>query len=114
MNDKEEISLYDLNIEELWLTLKKTLEENNLTKEYEQEHEKIKNGYKLRVDIRYLFENKGWYEEYPTSKKVRIQGHGKYPLIPFLDEIDTRKIAMIKIIEENQEEKGITTPRGTR
>lgn len=107
--------LINMNIGELWKLFNDTLakeDENGrkLMETYRNEYHYIKNGIKLRVLIQYL--TKQWYEEYPTSKKVSIKGHGKFSLELFLWEKEEREHMMREIISRHLENETLTIPRG--
>ena len=98
----EEILTWDL--EKLW-NFYVMIKENRDDKEYHQ----IKFGTKLIIPIRYLIEE--WYEMYPTTKKVRVLGFGKFNITEFTDEIEEREKALRKAIEEEIQEDEIAEPR---
>lgn len=52
-----------------------------------------------------------WYEEYPSSRTVKVYGYGKYDINTFQEEKEKRETIMRTIIIENADDGGITEPR---
>lgn len=104
---KDPDKVYEWDLTTLWEILN-TLEKEEL-QEYEEEYYKIKFGYNVMVPISYLTEN--YYEDYPTTKKVKVLGYGKYNFQDFYDELDERKHAMRQIILDNIRDEDKIIPR---
>lgn len=103
-----------LDIHSLWNAYLILLEEIDaegkpLKEIYEDRTHKIKYGIRLNLPIWYL--TKQWYEEYPTSRKVKVVGHGKYPLDKFMEEKEEREQLMREALLDNIDDEGVTTPR---
>lgn len=62
----------------------------------------IKNGFKIKFPIHYLIEE--WYNLYPSTKRVSIQGYGKFKMDDFMEEVDKRKALLRTVIMENIED----------
>lgn len=92
--------------EQLWNTFKHITRDNP---EYKQEFQIVKNGINLKFPIHYIIQ--GWYNTWPRSKTVTVEGHGRTHLTNFLDEIELRNEIMQDIIIENIETNNITEPR---
>ncbi len=112
MIDTENIG--SLNIRELWNTfivlLDSTDEEGKQYMSYfQQEYSQVKNGINVEFPIHYIIDK--WYEEYPSSKRVKILGYGKFSLSNFKEEIEKRETIMRRIILENMNESSLTEPR---
>lgn len=105
--------IYEWEIEKLWNTIKtyedEETERGKIKKIYKKEIETIKNGINLKIPIWYLI--KGWYIEYPNTKRVQVKGHGKVNIIEFMEEKERRENILRTIILENLEENTATEPR---
>lgn len=117
MTDTNELNIYTMDIEELWnLLLEKIEEEDEDTNTpyktiYAEEINNIKEGYRLKCRINYLFPSEDCLIKHHSSKKATIKGHGKYQLNDVEDEIDQRKATMRKIINATQKDNTNTRPR---
>lgn len=90
--------IYTWDIEKLWNAYNTIIEEGT-EKDYTKDTETIKNGKWIKIPIYYLTQH--WYEEYPSSGKVKIQGHPtKYSLGLFREEIELRESKMRSILKE--------------
>jgi hypothetical protein len=92
----------------LWNVVKKITHDAEGTIS-EQDIASIKMGITMDVPIWYITEE--WYEIYPASKKVKVQGFGKFQLVDFMQEKELRDNLMRNIILENIDENGIVTGR---
>lgn len=92
----------------LWNTLNaiKNDKENNIDKE---KYYKIKYGINIECPIWYITEE--WYELYPSSKKTKIKGYGKYNLSDFMQEKENRDELMRQEIINNLNDEGIMEGR---
>lgn len=61
--------------------------------------DKVKNGINAMFDVRVI--TNGYYEEFPKTKLVRLDGYGEMNLYAFLDELEERKEIMLKFIYDN-------------
>lgn len=116
MNEiNSEFNLYTATDEEVWRKLRETIttkksEGTNIELEEKETLDKIKNGYRIKVPYVYLY-REGYYEEYPSGKRVRILGYGKYPLKEFIEEKERRREECTRIIIKYTEEEPNTEIR---
>lgn len=106
--------IYEWTLEKLWKTVKTyeeeyTEKEITLKQQYKKELQIVKNGIKLKLPIHYLIY--GWYTEYPNTKGVKVQGHGVFNIMEFLEERERRENILRTIILENLEDESTTEPR---
>lgn len=100
---KEPEDILTWDIEQLWNAIN-TIE--GVKDDYKQLYQKIKWGFRLKCRITYLFPERKWYEEFANSGRVNIQGHGKFKINDFIDEVEKREETMRKILYENWEIQG--------
>lgn len=98
----DELLEWDLN--KLWNALNQTEETKQKTKD------KAKNGIKLTIPVWYITQE--WYNINPSTKTVRILGHGTYKIEDFMQEIEDRKKIIIQELLELMENEGAIEPRG--
>ena len=71
--------------------------------------QKVKHGINMNFPIWYIHQE--WYSTNPSTGRVTIQGHGKWKLQDFLEELEQRRLLMLKTIEEEINTPGTTIPR---
>lgn len=106
--------LLEWDIKKLWECFKMLMQQENedgrkMIEEYKEENDKIKNGTIIKIPIYYITNE--WYEEYPSSGRVKIYGFGKYMIESFEEEKEKRETLMREIISENMDTGGTTIPR---
>lgn len=72
-------------------------------------YNKCKFGINIDCTIWYFTEE--WYEIYPSSKKVKINGYGKFWLKDFMKEKEDRDSLMRNLIINNIDENGMIEGR---
>lgn len=82
----------------LWNTLN-SLKNDEDAQLNQENYYSIKHGLRIKIPIWYITEE--WYEIYPSSKKVKIQGHGKFWLKDFMQEKEDRDSLMRSEILKN-------------
>lgn len=92
----------------LWNTIN-TIKNHEDAEINDEEINKTKNGINIECPIWYFTEE--WYDIYPSSKKVKIRGHGKYSIKEFMKEKENRDSIMRKIIIKNIEQDEIIEGR---
>lgn len=85
--------------QKLWNAVKQIQQETN---QYDKEIEKVKMGYLIQIPIWYITQE--WYEMYPSTKRIKIYGHGKYEIKDFMEDLEQRETTMRNIILNEQQE----------
>lgn len=106
--------LYEYDLKKLWAVLQTLLEqeddEGTENKEkYYLEVKQIKEGIDLKIPIWYLTNE--WYDLYPSTKRVRVKGHGKISINKFMEEKEARETLIRNILLEEYDDGSNTTPR---
>jgi hypothetical protein len=73
------------------------------------DYEQCKYGIRIKCPIWYFTEE--WYEIYPSSKKVKITGYGKYDLPDFMQEKEERDNLLRTLIVDNIDDNGMIEGR---
>ena len=81
--------IYTWEIKKLWNTFKTIDRKQN-------EDYIVRHGERIKVPIWYFTEE--WYELYPYSHKVKIQGYGKFMISDFMEEKEKREDLMRETI----------------
>jgi len=102
----EEIMTWETK--KLWNTLN-TIKNDNDNVVDDTDYKSIKYGINVLCMIWYFTEE--WYEIYPSSRKVKIRGYGKYLLKDFMKEKESRDNMMREIILHNIGKDGIIEGR---
>ncbi len=109
MINLQEPEIISMDIADLWATYLLMKQMNLIKKKYLKDEHLIKQGTKIKVDIRY-FINK-WYETIPTQNLIIVQNYGDKKLDEFYDEIDERNAILRKTIIENLDNDSATEGR---
>lgn len=103
-----EESIYEMELNELWNYIRTI--EDDLNKDQKSNLKDIKEGYVYQVPIQYIV--RGYYQEFPNTKRVKIVGYGKIPLLAFWEEIELREKELRKIAVDYNGGGEIITSRG--
>lgn len=76
---------------------------------YNKERLLIENGLVLQFPIYYITQD--WFKIYPTRKRVKMDGHGKFEISEFMRELEERQKLMRTIILNELETGDISQPR---
>lgn len=105
LDDPDEVYQWDLTM--LYNCAKAM--EDDINPKYRKLLQQAKHGIKIKIPIYYITQE--WYELYAPGKTVGVQGHGKYNMQEFMDEIEEREKLLRKIILENQGQDDPTEAR---
>lgn len=105
----------NMDIQQLWNSFRLLMEEEDdrgkkLSMLYKEDLLKIKWG-SGNVDVPIWYFINEWYEIYPSSGRVKILGHGKFPLKDIMEEKDKREAIMRSILIENTDNDSLTEVR---
>lgn len=100
--------IFEWDLKKLWKAYQQIKEEESM--HLGQETQMIKHGIRVKIPIYYIINE--WYEEFPSNKRVKIEGFGKLSIEDFYDEIEERERLIRQVIIDDYERGNPIEPRG--
>lgn len=94
MSDISFRDIIEADLKELWNMVK--LYEDDFEAEDKENYILAKEGVIYEFPIQYVFDKN--YEKYPSSKRVKILGFGKVPIVGWYEEVEQREKALRQIL----------------